>query len=197
MNKKEILKEIFELEGYSTKIDCDRYPITSEEFLSILSKTNYSLAKEMPTHHSTTANFLKRIFPDRVSSNTKVDNWLLSKFAYKECKSCKEVKEEEEFSLNKSRPDGLNTFCKLCVVKNSTGYQREYQKRRKALKLFRVPKWADLDKIKEIYDTCPKGFHVDHIVPLQGKLVSGLHVEYNLQHLPAKDNLIKNNKFEV
>jgi len=57
------------------------------------------------------------------------------------------------------------------------------------------PKWADRKKIQEIYLNCPKGYHVDHIIPLKGKTVCGLHIETNLQYLTASENCKKHNKF--
>ena len=66
--------------------------------------------------------------------------------------------------------------------------------RRVAL-LRRIPAWADLEAIKEVYKACPNGYHVDHIIPLQGELVSGLHVKANLQYLRAGDNITKGNKY--
>ena len=65
----------------------------------------------------------------------------------------------------------------------------------KAEKLKRIPSWADLDVIKNFYINRPKGYHVDHIIPLRGKNVSGLHVIENLQYLPAKENMSKGNKY--
>lgn len=68
---------------------------------------------------------------------------------------------------------------------------------RHAAKLQRTPKWSDLEAIKKIYEECPKGHHVDHIIPLRGALVSGLHVPNNLQYLPAAENIRKHNYFDL
>ncbi len=74
-------------------------------------------------------------------------------------------------------------------------------KRRRCSKAQRTPKWADHEEIKAIYReaallTKKTGVkhHVDHVVPLKGKTVSGLHVEYNLRAIPAVENLKKANR---
>src|ERR1700749_3438482 len=77
------------------------------------------------------------------------------------------------------------------------------QKRHRAIaKMQRTPSWSDVEKIRRIYEEATrikteerKDVHVDHIIPLQGKYVSGLHVQENLQILPAKDNIRKKNRW--
>lgn len=81
------------------------------------------------------------------------------------------------------------------------------ENKRKAAKLQRIPCWLTPDDfwmIEQAYDICALRtkmtgieWHVDHIIPLQGKLVSGLHMPYNLQVIPASINTSKGNKFEV
>lgn len=56
-----------------------------------------------------------------------------------------------------------------------------------------TPPWADLEAIKQFYLKCPPGYHVDHIIPINGKDITGLHVLENLQYLPACENIAKSN----
>ena len=72
---------------------------------------------------------------------------------------------------------------------------RVYAKRTNAQRRTRIPAWSERKEILEFYRNCPEGYHVDHVVPLQGKTVSGLHVLNNLQYLPAKENLSKGNRY--
>lgn len=66
----------------------------------------------------------------------------------------------------------------------------------RAAKMDRTPAWADFEKIAEFYRLAQElGLVVDHIVPLQGELVSGLHVHINLQLLTPSENSAKCNKF--
>lgn len=59
----------------------------------------------------------------------------------------------------------------------------------------RTPAWSEKEAIRIFYNNCPPGYHVDHIIPLQGKTVSGFHVLGNLQYLPAQENLSKGNRY--
>lgn len=65
---------------------------------------------------------------------------------------------------------------------------------RRARAFSATPKWVGREALSAIYRDCPKGFHVDHIVPLSSHLVCGLHVPWNLQYLPAHANRSKGNK---
>jgi hypothetical protein len=73
--------------------------------------------------------------------------------------------------------------------------------KRRAAKNCATPKWANLSAIQEFYIKASElekikneKYHVDHIVPLKGKNVCGLHVEHNLRVIPAIDNLRKSNR---
>ena len=66
----------------------------------------------------------------------------------------------------------------------------------------RMPPWASGAAIRAIYAEAKRlsketgvPHHVDHVIPLQGEYVTGLHVETNLQILSASANLAKRNRF--
>ena len=101
---------------------------------------------------------------------------------------------------------------------HSIAYGKEYRKKhkerynylcqlRKISLIQRTPKWLtddDLWMIEQAYElaslrTKMFGFkwHVDHVIPLRGKKVSGLHVPNNLRVIPWIENQRKTNKFEV
>jgi len=81
---------------------------------------------------------------------------------------------------------------------------------KKAYKLAKTracPAWLTEDDhwmMQEVYDLAQyrsevMGFqwHVDHVVPLRGKMISGLHVPWNLQVIPGHANMSKSNRFVV
>jgi len=77
--------------------------------------------------------------------------------------------------------------------------------RRKLAKIQRMPAWLNSGQLAEmegVYTYCSVlrnaglDYHVDHVVPLRGKIVSGLHVPWNLQVISGADNVRKGNRFD-
>jgi AraC-like DNA-binding protein len=144
--------------------------------------------------------------------------YLLSLINSKKCTNCLAIKYFSEFNKDNSKSLKVQAVCKECDYSRSKAYRennreayleylnnyriehaKEYTERTRKYQLSkkqRLPAWANLEKIKEIYSNCPEGCHVDHMVPLNGTTVSGLHVENNLQYLSAKENIAKSNKWE-
>lgn len=89
--------------------------------------------------------------------------------------------------------------------KNNKGVVNANTRKRQAAKLHRTPNWLtedDLWLMQQAYDLAQLrstlfGFpwHVDHVLPLQGKYVSGLHVPANVQVIPGVENSRKNNNW--
>ncbi|SDH22827.1 hypothetical protein SAMN05660652_01454 [Propionivibrio dicarboxylicus] len=85
---------------------------------------------------------------------------------------------------------------------NNIGYVNAKTATRRIARVRATPQWVPVEAFKPIYDAARvaseltgEACHVDHIVPSQGKGVSGLHVPWNLRVIFAKDNLSKGAKF--
>ena len=116
---------------------------------------------------------------------------------------------------NKDKISKLNAEWRERNLDRQRDYLRAYRQakrgkinsleaRRHAAKLKATPKWANLKHIERIYTKAKRisketGVRqsVDHIYPLRGKTVSGLHVPENLRIIPLVDNCKKRNKMPV
>ena len=144
----------------------------------------------------------------------------------KACTKCRVVKALTDFHKNRTRRDGRQEWCKTCskanlhayylankdtvlakhknYAANNRGARNAIEAKRRAAKLERTVSWGCKESIDYIYNQSAAltkllgiEFQVDHIYPMQGELVSGLHVEGNLQIIPATLNQRKSNKFKV
>lgn len=112
-----------------------------------------------------------------------------------------------EYAKERSRLYGKNN--REQYLKNNKKWRdgnphklREYTETRNGYIKIAKPLWADDEKIKLIYQqrdllTEQTGIvhHVDHVIPLMGENVCGLHVENNLCVLTIDENLTKSNSY--
>lgn len=150
-------------------------------------------ARKSGWNHKTALNYTSK-FAEKQSGCNKHYIWFLSHRGLKLCTKCSEILPLSSFSYNCDNIDGAQSYCKKCT----SLYMKRYPSRgalQRAKQLRAMPKWADAQAIENFYLKCPEGHHVDHIIPLAGTTVCGLHVLGNLQYLPIKDNLIKSNKY--
>lgn len=122
----------------------------------------------------------------------------------KTCPTCGELKEATLFGNDKSRPDGLTAQCKKCknvrYKQNNKGSVNHNHAKRKRMVKQATPPWANMEDIEAIYkeaamlsDKNNIKYHVDHIMPINSKLLCGLHVPWNLQILTESENCAKRN----
>lgn len=140
--------------------------------------------------------------------------YILSINGLKKCPACSSIKPLTEFAQNKAMKTAkYDSWCKICTKEyrdvssiriaetkaiwqtNNPARTASATARRRAAKLNAAMFWGNTEAIQRVYDNCPEGYHVDHWAPLQGEVVCGLHVEFNLQYLKAHDNIAKSNTF--
>lgn len=107
-------------------------------------------------------------------------------------KNQKEINKRHR-NYNKENKDKIKKYQKQ-YRKDNKAYFLSQNAKRRAQKLNATLEGFDKE-IKEIYNNCPEGYHVDHIVPLTNSKVCGLHVPWNLQYLTPEENLKKSNSF--
>lgn len=184
----------------------ENYSINIDDFLNIILKfEGYSLNTELNISSVKAAKLTKYLLPNKPRNSSKVHTYLLLECGLKYCSCCKNILDIECFYKNKSRPNGLSTFCSTCqkaafkkwyIADNGVTSKQHNISRRSLLKRV-CPTWADNVEIRKVYKNCPTDMAVDHIVPLKGELVCGLHVHNNLQYLSKSDNSKKKNSWQV
>lgn len=115
----------------------------------------------------------------------------------KNTEKCKERTRNHKKVVGNQRRPGYMAEWREKNREHHNRYFRFANAKRRARILQATPIWLTDDhwaQIKEIYANCPAGYEVDHVLPLQGKEVTGLHVPWNLQYLPTMENRSKKNK---
>jgi hypothetical protein len=101
-----------------------------------------------------------------------------------------------------TRAEKIKRAMREYYLKNRALYY-SFNRLRRAQRRCAQPAWVDTKAVSSFYQQAMRlssehgiKYHVDHIIPLRGKNVCGLHVPWNLRIIPASENLSKGNKFQ-
>jgi hypothetical protein len=135
----------------------------------------------------------------------RVAKWRKSKI------DIKDYRNEEAKKRRERHTDKINEYRRDWYKENhdkareySNAYRKEHPeinrvsaaKRRASIRERTVP-WSELEAIRDFYKMCPEDMVVDHIIPLKGDNISGLHVLSNLQYLTFEENAKKGRKLHA
>lgn len=97
--------------------------------------------------------------------------------------------------IEKHRARGRKTA--LAWQAKNPGRAAERARRWEAARIKAMPAWAEPELLELIYaEAAHRRLEVDHIIPLRGRNVCGLHVHYNLQLLSRSENARKGNRLD-
>jgi len=131
------------------------------------------------------------------------------------CKVCHKIRKKSHYENNKdlyyennvtwvaNNPDKVKAKAKRHRQSpDGYAYYNSRNALQRSIKQNATPDWVDKEDLKGMYtlakrleNLCGVSYHVDHIVPLNGENICGLHVPWNLQILEAKMNLSKGNSY--
>lgn len=121
---------------------------------------------------------------------------LYIKIKYKnQCVICNKEYESNRRSTMCSKKCRIKNWRLNNPDKNRKIHKESRRLRKRAVRNAKL-KSVSWSQISEIYKNCPKGMVVDHIIPLKGEDVCGLHVPWNFQYLTDQENNDKSNKFD-
>ena len=143
---------------------------------------------------------LTRYFTGKSCKHGHIAEKLLSNRTCVECKRIDKIKWGNQPHVKEASIARANAHNKAHPEKHLARTRK-----RQAALLQRVPKWdphahlivAKYQLAAMLSKASGVPHHVDHIIPLQGKKASGLHVFSNLRVIPGSDNVKKSNKFPV